>query len=119
MFLFLERDEARVDWARPPSIRAGINLQNIASRLMQPGHNDDIVAHARPIESLCCERLYFQPDMGSSFRSLHGRFAAGLEDGSDYGNWPKLLNTFGRFHMPPPEFLFRYGQTLSMLYHDV
>ena len=71
-------------------VRAWMNLQNVAARQVQPRHDNDVVADRKPVEALDGERMHFEPGVGSAFRTLLGRFAPLLEDGTDYADGSKV-----------------------------
>jgi len=67
-----------------------MNLEHVAPGPVQPSHYDDVFAGREPLKTLRRERTHFEPGVGRTLRTLFGRFAARLKDGSDHTNRTKL-----------------------------
>jgi len=67
-----------------------MNLQDIASSLMQPSDNDNVVADHEAVKAFRQQRTNFKPCVGCTLRTLLGRFAAILDAGPDHTNGTKL-----------------------------
>jgi hypothetical protein len=67
-----------------------MNLQDIASSLMQPSDNDNVVADHEAVKAFRQQRANFKPSVGRTLRTLFGRFAAILDAGPDHTNGTKL-----------------------------
>lgn len=87
------------EWAA--RVGARVDLQDIAPCFVQPSNKNDVAADRESVKPSSCECLHFQPGIGGTFRSLHGRFAARLEDGSDHTNRTKPRITFASLHTFP------------------
>ena len=67
-----------------------MNLQHIAAGLVQPSHNNNVVARRKTVQTLRDQRTHFKPGVGRALRTLLGRFAAFLDAGTDNANRTKL-----------------------------
>src|SRR5690348_17806193 len=67
-------------------VAARVNLKYVAPGLMQPGHNDDLVAGREPVESGDRECRYVKPGVRGALRTLFGRIVARLDGGSNDAN---------------------------------
>jgi hypothetical protein len=82
-----------------------MNLQHVAPGPVQPSHNDDFVTSRETVKTRRSERPHLKPGVGSAFRTLFGRLAARLEDGSDHSNRPNLRTSAIRRARPHPRSL--------------
>ena len=57
-------------------IATGMDLQRVATTLMEPGHHDDVVAGRHPQQAICRPRMYFEPHIRRAFVTLFRRLAA-------------------------------------------
>src|SRR5690242_20473865 len=67
-------------------VAARVNLKYVAPGLMQPGHDDDLVAGREPVESGDRECRYVKPGVRGALRTLFGRIVARLDGGSNDAN---------------------------------
>jgi len=67
-----------------------MNLQDIASTLMQPSDNDNVLAYHETVKAFRQQRTNFKPCVGRTLRTLFGRFPAILDGGPDHTNGTKL-----------------------------
>src|SRR5262249_39612049 len=61
-----------------------VNLEYVASGLMQPRQQDDVITFGEPIKGRSSEGTDLQPGFGSPLRPLFGRFLARFEAGANY-----------------------------------
>lgn len=75
---------------RTAPIGAGMNFQHIASRAVQPSHNDDVVADHESVKTSSREGVHFKPGVGGALGALFRRLASRLEGGADHTNRAKV-----------------------------
>ena len=66
-----------------------MNFEYIASRLVQPSHNNNLVSDGEPIQSFDSEGSSLEPGIRRSFRPLHRGMFALLQNGSNGSYWTK------------------------------
>src|SRR5262245_21331031 len=88
--------------------------QDITSSLVQPSHNDNVVADRETVKALSHQRIHFKPCVGRPLRALFGRLAALLDARSDQTDRLKLSATIvPRCSHDSPSFLLGLHRSLS------
>src|SRR5262245_12610075 len=67
-------------------VSARVNLQSVTLSLVQPGHDDDVLAGHDSVKARLEGWAHFQPRVGTALRALFGCLHKCLEAGTDDAN---------------------------------
>jgi hypothetical protein len=65
-----------------------MNLQRLTLSPVQPGNDDDLIAHRQSVKPVDNTLLYLQPGIGRAFTALHGCFFKMHEGRMNQANRP-------------------------------
>ena len=69
-------EENLAKWGTTRSVTSGVNFENVPPGAMEPGDNNDFVAHLHSVEGLSVRRQHFDKGIGRTFETLQRRFVA-------------------------------------------
>src|SRR6266540_1682050 len=81
---------------RNAPVAARVNLEHVTARLVQPCHDDDLVANDDPVEPFGQGRTYLEPRVGRALATLSRRLRASLEGRVDDPDLPQKRMCFER-----------------------